>query len=51
MYVSRWGRDGGAGKWGRDTAAHLVDAILGLTDFKSDVHQVTMEKGGEDGSD
>ena len=20
MYVSRWGRDGGGGKWGRDTA-------------------------------
>ena len=23
VYVSRWGRDGGAGKWGRDTAGLL----------------------------
>eukprot|EP00957_Ditylum_brightwellii_P124774 9510951-Ditylum_brightwellii.AAC.1 len=27
----------------RESTAHLVDAILGLTDFKSDVHQATME--------
>ena len=25
MYVSRWDRDGGAGKWGRDTAEQLCN--------------------------
>eukprot|EP00957_Ditylum_brightwellii_P189172 14399674-Ditylum_brightwellii.AAC.1 len=34
----------------KKSTAHLVDAILGLTDFKSDVHRVTMEKGREGGS-
>ena len=34
----------------QESTAHLVDAIMGRTDFRSDVHQATMEKGGEAGS-
>eukprot|EP00957_Ditylum_brightwellii_P011017 834716-Ditylum_brightwellii.AAC.1 len=34
----------------QESTAHLVDAIMGRTDFRSDVHQATMEKGREGGS-
>eukprot|EP00957_Ditylum_brightwellii_P097316 7412414-Ditylum_brightwellii.AAC.1 len=31
------------------STAHLVNAILGLTNFKSDIHQATIETGRVDG--
>eukprot|EP00957_Ditylum_brightwellii_P205576 15344459-Ditylum_brightwellii.AAC.1 len=30
------------------STSHLVDAILGLNNFKQDIHQVTMEMGRAD---